>query len=173
MNTLLNIFKHFTINDDEEPETCITLKNKLKYKIEVEEEETCIICYDTMKDKVSLPCHNTHILCSQCFSKVNKCPFCRKKINKESDEESDEEYDEQSDESTDEITNFRDIYFQSELTYEICELLEENIELTFEEIYLYFPNILQTIINNGIRVLFVDEVIYRHKVNGEYVYKLI
>jgi hypothetical protein len=53
----------------------INKKNKIN--------EECIICfYDKpMNEFVILECNDIHKVCINCYSKIDKCPFCYKEIN--------------------------------------------------------------------------------------------
>ena len=55
----------------------IQSKSKFVYKKE------CIICYETRIRSHQLHCCNASIICRSCFSRICKCPICRRKIEKE------------------------------------------------------------------------------------------
>ena len=49
--------------------------------------DDCNICYHENLTLKILPCHNTHRVCEECFSKIDKCPYCRYQFINDSNNE--------------------------------------------------------------------------------------
>lgn len=85
LGMLSSVQEMVTEREDNQKKICllseevIKLKKELsQYQSEVENPNPCILCYDNQQEKTLNCCSQQ--LCQKCYSKINQCPFCLKKI---------------------------------------------------------------------------------------------